>query len=178
MIQKINHQFLSLLILFSCTQMLGRVISIKNNQDFEKFVLQAKNPVVLKFSADWCGVCTSIQDDFEKIAKEKEFATITFAQISNPDFPKISKKYGIIGIPTFVYFKEGNVLGQDVGVQNIDDFQPELRKNIKTKFDPSHKQKEKEAIKQKAHTFFATERDWLNWAVDGLKEFFTSSKSA
>ena len=173
MIQKIILRFLPLLVVITCQQLTARIVSIKNNEDFETIVIKNNQPVILKFAAEWCGVCTTTQEDFEKVAKEKEFKNIIFAQINMSDFPKISKKYGIIGVPTFVYFKDGNVLGQDVGVQNIDDFKPELRSNIKKKFDPSYPSPKK-ILTQKANTFLAMLQNWFNQTKITIKGWFTS----
>jgi len=89
-----------------------------------------------------------------------------------PDFPELSKKYGIIGVPTFTYFKDGILLGQDVGVQNIDDFKPELRLNIKQKFDASYTPQK--MISQRDNKFFTLLQNWYQSIKNTIQGWFIS----
>ena len=82
--------------------------------NFQADVLDAKEPVVVDFWAEWCGPCKMIAPILEDVAKEYN-GKVTIAKMdvdANQDTPA---KFGVRGIPTLILFKNGVAAAQKVG---------------------------------------------------------------
>ncbi|MCK4650666.1 thioredoxin family protein [Candidatus Babeliales bacterium] len=90
------------------------VINIENEDEFKKNILDSKLPVVVKFETKWCGICRSIALIYSELAKkynnEMKFATVNISKIG-----EIAKKYEITGVPIFLFFKDGKIVGRIEG---------------------------------------------------------------
>ncbi len=83
--------------------------------DFEKVVLQSQVPVLVDFWAVWCGPCRMIAPYVEELAKEYgEKAMI--CKMDTDANPQTPMRYGIMGIPTLIIFKDGKEVDRQVGV--------------------------------------------------------------
>jgi len=87
---------------------------ILNDGNFEQEVLKGKGLYMVDFYADWCGPCKMMAPIVEKIAKEFE-GKINVCKINVDDSSKTSSKYGIQGIPTIIFFKDGEIVDNYVG---------------------------------------------------------------
>ncbi len=83
--------------------------------EFETQVLQAEQPVVVDFWAEWCGPCHAIAPSVAKLANEYAGRALV-AKIDADECPDILSRYGIMGIPTLIYFKGGQEVDRIVGV--------------------------------------------------------------
>ena len=81
---------------------------------FDKVVIQSPNFVMVDFWATWCGPCKMVSPIVEELAKEYE-GKVTFAKVNTDENPDLASRYNIRGIPTLIFFKEGNVLDQVIG---------------------------------------------------------------
>jgi thioredoxin 1 len=84
------------------------------DEAFEKAVLKSNLPVVVDFWAPWCGPCKMVAPALEKIASEYAGKLIV-AKVNTDDSPRWAQQYGIQGIPTMLFFVDGNVVHQQVG---------------------------------------------------------------
>ena len=85
-----------------------------NNSNFESEVLSSDIPVVVDFSAQWCGPCQMVKPIFHKLADEITQAKFCSCDIdSNPD---IARKYKVMYVPTLIVFKDGEVANTSVGL--------------------------------------------------------------
>jgi thioredoxin 1 len=84
------------------------------DETFQTEVLGADLPVLVDFWADWCGPCRMIAPSVSQIAEEYD-GSIKVAKVDVDDNPAIPGRYGIVGIPTVMLFKNGEVVERIVG---------------------------------------------------------------
>ena len=84
------------------------------DQDFQREVLEAKEPVLVDFTATWCGPCRALKPTVEALATEYA-GRVKVTQLDVDDSPETAQQYGIRSVPTLLFFKEGKVVGQLVG---------------------------------------------------------------
>jgi len=85
-----------------------------SSKDFESRVLQADEPVVVDFWAEWCGPCRMMAPVLEQLAGELQ-GRVSFAKLNVDENPDLSGRYEVEGIPTLVVFAEGREVGRIVG---------------------------------------------------------------
>jgi len=81
---------------------------------WEKEVLQSEGLVMVDFWAVWCGPCRMIAPTVEELAKEYA-DKLKVAKLNTDENPDIASRYKIMGIPTIMFFKNGEKLDQIVG---------------------------------------------------------------
>jgi len=84
------------------------------NESFETDVLQSTTPVLVDFWAEWCGPCKQIAPALEQISEELA-GKVTVAKVNIEDYPEISGRYAVRGIPTMILFKDGQMKDVKVG---------------------------------------------------------------
>jgi thioredoxin 1 len=81
---------------------------------FEQEVLQAAQPVLVDFWAEWCAPCRMLAPTVEAVAKTYA-GRAGVVKLNVDDNPTVSQKYGIKGIPTLILFKGGKEEERIVG---------------------------------------------------------------
>ncbi len=84
-----------------------------NKENFENEVLKEKKIVLVDFWATWCGPCQMIAPVIEKIAEEN--TDIKVGKVNVDDEQELAIKYGVMSIPTLIFFKDGNPIKEVVG---------------------------------------------------------------
>jgi thioredoxin 1 len=86
-----------------------------SDDSFDAEVLKADKPVLVDFWAPWCGPCRAIGPIVEEIA-ETFGDKVKFTKFNVDDNPVTPGQYGIRSIPTLMFFKDGNVFDQVIGI--------------------------------------------------------------
>ena len=87
---------------------------IKLTKDnFDQEVMQSGKPVLIDFYADWCGPCKMMGPVVEELAGEE--SNVKVCKINIDEEMAVAQKYGVMSIPTFISFKNGEVAGKQVG---------------------------------------------------------------
>src|SRR5512136_1793228 len=84
------------------------------DEEFAQQVLHSEQAVVVDFWAEWCGPCHAIAPSVAKLADEYAGRALV-AKVNADDYPEILMRYGIMGIPTLIYFKGGQEADRIVG---------------------------------------------------------------
>ena len=82
-------------------------------ENFEKEVLQSEKPVLVDFYADWCGPCQMMGPVVEEISNEVNDAKV--CKINIDEQMSIAHKFGVMSIPKFILFKNGDVADKKMG---------------------------------------------------------------
>jgi thioredoxin 1 len=94
--------------------MSNELVKHVTDSDFETVVLKSSVPVLVDFWAPWCGPCKALAPIIDKIAQENN-GKVLVCKVDVDQAPEISAKYGIRGIPTLIYFRDGDVVNQITG---------------------------------------------------------------
>src|ERR1700746_1281962 len=91
-----------------------------NESNFENEVTKSDKPVIVDFWAEWCGPCKMIAPLLDEIAKEKS-ATVKVGKVNVDQNQSLSSKYNIRAIPSLLFFKNGQLRDQVIGVTSKKD---------------------------------------------------------
>jgi thioredoxin 1 len=96
-----------------------------SDQDFEEKVLNASQPVLVDFWAEWCGPCRALGPVIESLSEQYgEQAVI--AKLDVDANQQTAMKYGIRSIPTVMLFNKGEMVESFVGVRARGDYAASL----------------------------------------------------
>jgi thioredoxin 1 len=85
------------------------------DDSFDTEVIRRSEPVLVDFWATWCGPCRMLSPVIEELSKE--FAgKARIAKINTDEHPNAGTRYRISAIPTLLFFKNGRLVDQMVGV--------------------------------------------------------------
>ena len=88
-----------------------------NIKDFKKEIKNSKIPVLVEFWGSWCLPCQMMESVLKELG-EKYKGKVKILKINSDISPAVSLEYKIMGVPTFILFKEGKELKREVGAKS------------------------------------------------------------
>jgi thioredoxin 1 len=90
-------------------------VHVFNDLNFEDEVLKAASPVLVDFTATWCGPCKALAPIVDQVAQELA-GQVKVGKLDIDESPLTASKYGVRGVPTVMVFKSGERAAQHVGL--------------------------------------------------------------
>jgi thioredoxin 1 len=87
---------------------------IVSDADFDKTVLQSKEPVLVDFFAEWCGPCKAMAPALEQVAAEMA-GKVKVVKLDVDQNPNVTEKFKIQAMPTLIMFNGGKEVNRNVG---------------------------------------------------------------
>ena len=91
--------------------------------------LAQKRLLMVDFWADWCGPCKMLAPLIESLDKEYE-GRVTVGKVNVDDEQELAIRYGVMSIPTVIFFKNGQEIDRKVGVMPPQVFTQVLDENV------------------------------------------------
>lgn len=97
-------------------------MSIKHltEENFKQEVLNAGQPVLVDFYADWCGPCKALTPVLTELASEFQ-GKATIGKVNIDENSALATEYGISSIPTLLLFRNGKPANKLVGMRSKKD---------------------------------------------------------
>jgi thioredoxin 1 len=92
-------------------------VAAVSDASFEQEVLQSATPVLVDFWAEWCGPCRALGPIVDELAGEYA-GKLKVLKLNVDENPSISTKFAIRSIPTLLFFKNGQMVEQLIGLRS------------------------------------------------------------
>jgi thioredoxin 1 len=87
--------------------------------NYATLVEQSDVPVVLDFGATWCGPCKKLEPILEEMSGGYA-GKLRFYKVDVGEAPGTAQKFGVMGVPTVVFLKDGKPVHRFSGVESKD----------------------------------------------------------
>lgn len=95
------------------------IVHVKTNE-YQSQVVDSKVPTVVDFWATWCGPCQMQGRILEELDKEITAKQAKICKVNVDEEPELAQQFGVSSIPTMLFYKDGEVVNQAVGVRDKD----------------------------------------------------------
>ena len=87
------------------------------DESFDSDVIKSNKPTVVDFWAEWCGPCKAIAPILDEIC-DQFGDKVVVGKVNVDEVKQTPVKYGIRSIPTLLFFSNGEIVKQEVGLQS------------------------------------------------------------
>ena len=101
------------------------MLTLVNQTEFDNEVIKSDIPVVVDFFATWCGPCKLIAPVLDQLAEEFN-GTAKIVKLDVDQAKEIATNYDIKGVPTLIFFKDGEIVDKVVGAQPKSDLKNKI----------------------------------------------------
>lgn len=99
---------------------------VVSDTDFPELILDSTLPVLVEFSAEWCGPCMALAPIIEELEKDWE-GKIGVGKLDVDENPVSARRYGVLSIPTLILFRNGRSIERVTGLVN----KAEIQRRVK-----------------------------------------------
>lgn len=85
---------------------------------------------MVDFWATWCGPCQRLGPVIEQLAEDYEGQNVMIGKVDVDQEPVLAQRFGVMNIPTVIFFRDGQELERKVGAMPIDDYVQTLDENL------------------------------------------------
>ena len=93
---------------------------ITSEKEFYEIIKE--NECIVDFYADWCGPCKMLLPVLDEI----DFTDVI--KVNVDEYPEIAKRFGIMSIPSLLFFKNGLEQDREIGYRGIDEIKDTFKK--------------------------------------------------
>ena len=99
------------------------MIYLKEEKEFDE--LTKEGLVLVDFYADWCGPCQMLTPVLEELSKKNE--NLKIVKINVDEFQQLAVQNKVLSIPAIKIYKDGKLVNQAVGYQELEDLEALLK---------------------------------------------------
>jgi thioredoxin 1 len=99
--------------------------NVFTDENFKGEVLESDRPVLVDFFAEWCGPCKIMGPIIDELTEELK-DQIKVGKLNVDENQETAGKYGVMSIPTLVYFENGEVKKTIVGLKTKEEIKTEI----------------------------------------------------
>ena len=92
-------------------------LAVTTDQAFDQDVLHSARPVLVEFTADWCGPCRMVAPTLEKISLD-EADRLKVVVLDVDANPQTALRYEVLGMPTMALFSGGEMVARMMGARS------------------------------------------------------------
>jgi thioredoxin 1 len=92
--------------------------------NFQNEVIDAKEPVLIDFFANWCVPCKMLSPVIDELAQE--MPSVKVVKVNVDEEPELAQKFQVMSIPTLVVMKDGKMVNKTIGVRPKDEIREML----------------------------------------------------
>ena len=95
--------------------------------NFQSEVLRSTIPALVDFWATWCAPCRAVAPILDELALKYK-GRFTIGKVNVDEHPELAAQFGVLNIPTLIFFKGGQEVDRAVGVQPKNQLETKIQK--------------------------------------------------